>query len=95
MPATYSVPVERTQLDRDDPNRWLILPVDTCDPVEALRKATHTARHVFRLTGISIWAAVRDIPSFAYMQELRDSKDALKGVRLRHRRSERRIPGYA
>lgn len=45
-------------------------------------------RDVMRLKGATIWAAVRDIPSFSYMQELRESMGKAS------KRGQRTIPGY-
>lgn len=84
--ATFFVPVERKTLPATNPNRWFILELDTPDPVSAMTEASRQVRDDMRLKGVAIWAAVRDIPSFTYMQELRDSMG---------RASKRRnVPGY-
>lgn len=105
MAQTFYVPIENRSLPADDPTRWHILVVEETSPVDATMGAMTYSRTLPRSIVVTpdgrrkqasytVWAAVRDIPSFAYMQSLRDNFDALKSVRLRHKRSERRIPGY-
>ena len=94
--ATFFVPVERKTLPATNPNRWFILELDTPDPVSAIAEASRQVREDMRLKGVVIWAAVRDIPPFEHLQELRESMDA-----CRHARGGRKlgpigssIPGY-
>lgn len=93
--AQYFVPIERGNLPACDPHRWLILPVEapnaTAARIEACNTAEAIIRRPFRAT---IWAAVRDIPSFEHMQELRECYDASMG-RNRVRKAEMRVAGYA
>lgn len=86
--ASYFVPVERKALPASDPMRWFIVEVETTDPVTAMMEASRQVRDVMRLKGATIWAAVRDIPSFSYMQELRESMGKAS------KRGQRSIPGY-
>lgn len=86
--ATFYVPVERKALPASNPHRWFILEMDTPDPVTAMAEASRQVRDVMRLKGATIWAAVRDIPSFSYMQELRESMGKAS------KRGQRTIPGY-
>lgn len=86
--ATFYVPVERKALPASDPMRWFILTMDTPDPVTAMTEASRQVRDVMRLKGATIWAAVRDIPTFAHMQELRESMGRAS------KRGQRSIPGY-
>lgn len=85
----FNVPVERRNLPSTNPLRWLILTVEASGPVEAIRKATHIARVEMRIAGATIWAAVSDIPSFEYMQELRDEMDAIKAGRMARKAKHR------
>ena len=105
MAQTFYVPIENRSLPADDPTRWHILVVEETSPVDAMMMAVAYSGMLPRSIVIApdgmrkrasytVWAAVRDIPTFAYMQELRDGMDALEGVRMRHKRSEKRIPGY-
>lgn len=87
--ASYFVPVERKALPASDPMRWFIVEVETTDPATAMMEASRQVRDVMRLKGATIWAAVRDIPSFSYMQELRESMGKTS------KRGQRSIPGYA
>lgn len=87
--ASYFVPVERKALPATNPLRWFIIEVETTDPVTAMTEASRQVRDVMQLKGATIWAAVRDIPSFGYMQELRESMGRAS------RRGQRSIPGYA
>ena len=86
--ASFFVLVERKALPASDPMRWFIVEVETTDPVSAMMEASRQVRDVMRLKGATIWAAVRDIPTFAYMQELRDSMGRAS------KRGQRSIPGY-
>lgn len=86
--ATFFVPVERKALAASDPQRWFILVMDTPDPITAMTEASRQVRDVMRLKGATIWAAVRDCPSFTYMQELRESMGKAS------KRGQRTIPGY-
>jgi len=99
--TTFYVPIENVSLPGDDPTRWHMLVVDAEDPVDAMMVGTAYARTLPRTIPVngarpsySVWWAVRDIPSFDYMRELRDAKDSCKGVRMRYKRGDRRIPGY-
>lgn len=82
---TYFVPVERTALPAADPKRWLILPVEAIGPFNAIRQAERIVSDL-HLKGAAIWAAVRDCPTFASMQALREDMDA---SRVRVPRSQR------
>lgn len=86
--ATHYVPVERKALPASDPLRWFIVEVETADPVAAMTEASRQVREDMRLKGATIWAAVRDIPSFAYMQMLRESMGKAS------KRGAKSIPGY-
>lgn len=87
--ATFYVPIERKALPASDPKRWFFLAEEAPDPVTAIAQASTTARDVMRLKGVAVWAAVRDIPSFEHMQELRDAlgKASRKGAKV--------VAGYA
>lgn len=87
--AQFYVPVERKALPASDMKRWLILPIEAADPVTAIAEASTTARDVMRLKNVAVWAAVRDIPSFEHMQELRDAlgRTSRKGSKV--------VAGYA
>ena len=86
--ATFYVPVERKALPATDLSRWFILVMDTPDPVTAMAEASRQVREELRLKGVAIWAAVRDIPDFAYMQMLRESMGKAS------KRGQKSIPGY-
>lgn len=73
MASTYYVPVERKSFAADHPMRWFHLVIETNSPVTAIAEASRIVREDMRIKGATIWAAVTDIPSFAYMQELRES----------------------
>lgn len=73
MASTYYVPVERKSFAADSPLRWFHLVVETDSPVAAIIEATRIVRDDMKLRNTAVWAAVRDIPSFTYMQELRES----------------------
>ena len=88
MMTTFYVPVERKALPANDPRRWFVLVMDTPDPITAMTEASRQVREEMRLRGVAIWAAVRDCPTFAYMQELRESMGKAS------KRGERSIPGY-
>ena len=103
--TTFYVPIENRSLPAGNLSRWHILVVEATSVEAAMEHAENYVATLPRtvFTGASgravrarhaLWAAVRDIPSFAYMQSLRDNFDALRSVRLRHKRSDRRIPGY-
>lgn len=89
MAATFYVPVERKSLPASDPLRWMILPIETTTPTDAMRHATTIAVEEMGLKNTAIWAAVRDIPSFTYLQELRDSMGRYS------KRGAKKIAGYA
>lgn len=90
--TTFYVPVERTTIPNSDPKRWLFLVVEAVGPVEAILQATSIARSTMRLKGVTIWAAVRDCPTFEYMQELRESFG--RASRNRAGQMGRKVPGY-
>lgn len=99
--ATFYVPIENVSLPGDDPTRWHMLVVEETSPVDAMMLGAAYANALPREASrgtprarYTVWAAVRDMPTFAYMQELRDSMSDLKGVRMRYKRGDRRIPGY-
>jgi hypothetical protein len=93
--TTFYVPVEQTRLPAGAPGRWTILIVEAVGPVEAIQQARREV-DAMHIRGWSVWAAVRDIPSFEYMQELRDSKDASTRRRKQGRYvvEDGFIPGY-
>jgi len=86
--TTFYVPVERKALPATDPLRWFILEVEASCPATAQVSASRIVLETMHLRGAVIWAAVRDIPPFAHMQELRYS------FGLSSLRGRREIPGY-
>lgn len=92
MATTFYVPIERRNLPADSKLRWTILVVDAPDPVTAAHEARRTCDDL-PVKGWVVWAAVRDCPTFAHMQELRDSMDACRYSR-RAKANHNRIPGY-
>lgn len=86
--ATFYVPVERKALPASDPMRWFFLEVEATCPAIAQVSASRIVLETMRLRGAVIWAAVRDCPSFEYMQQLRYA------FGLSSQRGRRSIPGY-
>ena len=85
----YYVPIERRRAPADDLARWTILVFDTLDASDAQMCAV-AFLDTLPTKGWVVWAAVRDCPSFPYMQSLREAMDA---SRKRHKLHQT-IPGY-
>lgn len=88
---TFFVPVERKALPATDPKRWMMLPVTAVGPFQAIRHAEVIAKAILPGGGFAVWAAVRDCPTFSYMQALRESRDAAFGSRSKRPLS---VAGY-
>ncbi len=88
--VTYYVPVENRKAPAGSPQRWFFLMVDTTSPQGAMLEAMRIVDEELKLTKSTVvWAAVRDCPTFEYMQQLRDAfgKYSKAGTK--------RVPGYA
>ena len=91
--TTYFVPIERRALPADNPLRWTILVLDTVDAPTALLAANLYVRSL-PVRGWTVWAAVRDCPTFGHMQELRNSMDACRYARRSRGPVGSHIPEY-
>lgn len=85
--ATFYCPIELTRSSVKAAGRFFFLEVEANGAMEALAMQRETAAAMFGGTaGYARWAPVRDLPTFEYMQELREA--------FGKRRRKLTIPGY-
>ena len=93
--TTFYIPVERKALPASDPLRWFMIEVDAPAASVALAEAEGQVS-AMRLRNTVIWAAVRDCPPFAHMQEMREAMDVCRYARGGRKQGPigSSIPGY-
>lgn len=72
--TTYFVPIENKRAPL--PLRWFFHVVEATSPVEAMADASRT--WLGRGRNVAVWAALRDCPTPAQMQELREDMDRVR-----------------
>lgn len=87
--ATFYCPIELTRADVKAAGRFFFIEVETDCPMKALQMQREIAIEMFGGTaGYARWVPVRDLPTFEYMQELREA------FGRKSRRGAKSIPGY-